>query len=224
MSEAKRGADEAGLESPWEALNKRLDLTGVQPGEIVEWRGGLGFTFWKDRRYHIRYAAPWGPVTETLHGGIRSARRTLKQRLEELASPSPPVAPPSVRADGSSTSTPMRSALLRKRSRHADGVIYFIQEGEDGPVKIGWTSMSPEQRLYSMQTGNPRDLRVIAWAPGSQDYEKKFHEQLGFARIRGEWFHPHPAVLFAAKELNGVAENAIARAISSVCMTEVPNA
>jgi hypothetical protein len=72
-----------------------------------------------------------------------------------------------------------------------DHHLYVISEGEAGPVKIG-RSISAPSRLCSLQTGNPRPLRILAaWevrADEINEAESTLHEELeGFALI-GEWF------------------------------------
>lgn len=73
--------------------------------------------------------------------------------------------------------------------------IYFVQEGEDGPIKIGMAA-DPAGRLGSMQTGNPRMLYVRrVLAHGGRIDEERFHQMFAAYRIRGEWFHPVPELL-----------------------------
>jgi hypothetical protein len=60
--------------------------------------------------------------------------------------------------------------------------IYFIQSGEDGPIKIGFSNQ-PDRRLPELQTGNPRAL-----IPGDTSVERQLHTRFEPARIRGEWF------------------------------------
>lgn len=75
--------------------------------------------------------------------------------------------------------------------------VYFIQEGENGPIKVGHAA-NPLHRLASLQTGNPRELRLVGSIPGGAKDEKRIHEWLSPWWIRGEWFHPDPEVLRAA--------------------------
>lgn len=68
--------------------------------------------------------------------------------------------------------------------------VYFIQEGTDGPIKIGYTAANPKGRLAALQTGNANPLRIVTWAPGSLDDEKALHVRFGHLRMQGEWFRP----------------------------------
>lgn len=65
--------------------------------------------------------------------------------------------------------------------------VYFIQAGDDGPVKIG-IAADPQKRLDEMQIGNHADLVLIAYRPGGLQMERELHARLASGRIRGEWF------------------------------------
>jgi len=68
--------------------------------------------------------------------------------------------------------------------------VYFIQEGTDGPIKIGYTAANPKGRLAALQTGNAKPLRVVTWAPGTTQDERDLHERFKHLRMQGEWFQP----------------------------------
>jgi hypothetical protein len=68
---------------------------------------------------------------------------------------------------------------------------YFIQSGEEGPIKIGRAS-DVYRRLKELQTGSAERLRVIAVING--DHERSMHEFCNGSRIGGEWFNPSPTV------------------------------
>lgn len=53
--------------------------------------------------------------------------------------------------------------------------VYFIGEVDNGPIKIGH-SKDPISRLRSMQTGNPRRLRIEFVLAGEMHLEKMLHE------------------------------------------------
>jgi hypothetical protein len=69
--------------------------------------------------------------------------------------------------------------------------IYLIQEEMSGPIKIG-RSASTENRLKTLQTGNPRALRVVQIytlsADDAVEAEARLHSELGHSRLCGEWF------------------------------------
>lgn len=70
---------------------------------------------------------------------------------------------------------------------------YFIQEGEDGPIKIGFTSKLLKARLQELQCGNSSTLEVRHVIHGNK--EQELHERFARNRIRGEWFHPSEELL-----------------------------
>jgi hypothetical protein len=71
-------------------------------------------------------------------------------------------------------------------------VIYFIQAGDAGPIKIGYVTEEDdafvEMRVRLMQTGNPERLCVLATKFGGLDVERELHARFAEGRIRGEWF------------------------------------
>lgn len=70
-------------------------------------------------------------------------------------------------------------------------MIYFIQVGVSGPIKIGYTSNSEAQsRLDGLQTSCPWPLRLIGTIPGEIEDERRFHRLFRRLRTHGEWFLP----------------------------------
>lgn len=71
------------------------------------------------------------------------------------------------------------------------GYVYFIQAGDDGPIKVGYTT-HPEIRLGRLQVANPETLhlRAVIWVR-ERGVEVSLHKEFAAHRIRGEWFHPH---------------------------------
>ena len=72
--------------------------------------------------------------------------------------------------------------------------VYFIQEGRGnhGHIKIG-VSNNVNNRLDSLQTGNPRKLTLMASIKcrsinDAYRLEKKLHKKFKPHRVRGEWF------------------------------------
>lgn len=65
--------------------------------------------------------------------------------------------------------------------------IYFIQDDPGTPVKIGYTNRVGA-RIKALQTGNSRELRLIAVLPAPPCIETAYHRQLGSERVLGEWF------------------------------------
>lgn len=77
--------------------------------------------------------------------------------------------------------TPMRVTLKSH--------VYFIQQGESGSIKIGY-SKNPAQRLATLQTGHSEPLHMRAMAPGSMAQERALHDRFAHLRVSGEWFRP----------------------------------
>lgn len=69
-------------------------------------------------------------------------------------------------------------------------MIYFIQEGTQGPIKIGYTSRCPVKRMSYIQSSNPRKLRLVGVINNATEVtEKSLHDMFENENIRGEWFH-----------------------------------
>jgi hypothetical protein len=71
-------------------------------------------------------------------------------------------------------------------------VVYFIQRGADGPIKIGTTTYKLTARLRDIQIGSPDPLYLIGHILGS---EKDTHIRFKKYHISGEWFEPHEDIL-----------------------------
>jgi hypothetical protein len=69
--------------------------------------------------------------------------------------------------------------------------VYFIQSGDSGPVKIGYSD-DPGRRLAQLQTGHPESLVLLCWIAGGPTKEREVHDRFRAERLRedGEWFRP----------------------------------
>jgi hypothetical protein len=65
--------------------------------------------------------------------------------------------------------------------------IYFIQQGKDGPVKIG-ISWEIKKRLRDISVSSPFNPVVLALIPGNREKEKQLHRKFKKEHLRGEWF------------------------------------
>lgn len=72
-------------------------------------------------------------------------------------------------------------------------MIYFIQEGDNGPIKIG-KAVSVERRLKGLQTAHHKELSILQVIPGGAERESKIKKDLIKFKIKGEWFQPMPEV------------------------------
>jgi len=77
-------------------------------------------------------------------------------------------------------------------------IIYFIQQGKDGPIKIGITD-DLKSRVSSLQTANPYKLHLLyseKLQPGlAEKEEAHLHWVFKGIRLRGEWFRPMPFLI-----------------------------
>lgn len=80
-------------------------------------------------------------------------------------------------------------------------MIYFIQAGESGPIKIGYSS-DVAIRLGCMQSDNHELLRILGVIPcrkrgrrAKPTKEIKLHSMFAHLRIHREWFSSDPALV-----------------------------
>ena len=69
--------------------------------------------------------------------------------------------------------------------------VYFISDGEF--VKIG-VSKNYQMRLVSLQTANPRKLKLLGVLEGDSYEERNLHNQFDQFRVGGEWFELSPEI------------------------------
>lgn len=72
-------------------------------------------------------------------------------------------------------------------------MVYFIQEGDNGPIKIG-KAVSVERRFKYLQISHHKELTILQVIPGGAERESKIKKDLIKFRIKGEWFQPTPEV------------------------------
>lgn len=71
-----------------------------------------------------------------------------------------------------------------------NGSVYFIQSGDSGPVKIGFSS-NPYFRLKQLQTGNHETLYLRKIIKGFGFFEEnQLHKMLEEYNIYNEWYRP----------------------------------
>lgn len=79
-------------------------------------------------------------------------------------------------------------------------IVYFIQAGNDGPIKIG-KAKDLKRRLQAIQTDCPYPIQILAI--DSTNHEKEWHIKYKKYCLHGEWFSPHSALL---KEIEKIKE------------------
>ncbi len=87
-------------------------------------------------------------------------------------------------------------------------MVYFIQAGANGPIKIG-ASTVPQIHLNRLQQGNHEALKIVAEIPGEQNLEKKVRDDLkAFERGR-KWFEATDEVLDYIEKVQSVEYDVI---------------
>lgn len=61
-----------------------------------------------------------------------------------------------------------------------------MRKGLDGPIKIGYTSSSAENRMSQLQTGHHEKLYLLGSIPGTISEEKFLHKELERYLIRND--------------------------------------
>ena len=79
-------------------------------------------------------------------------------------------------------------------------MVYFIQAGNNGPIKIGVSSV-PQMHLDRLQQGNHEELRLIAEIPGERSLEQKVQADLKAFELERKWFHATDEVLDYIKKI-----------------------
>jgi hypothetical protein len=74
-----------------------------------------------------------------------------------------------------------------------NGYVYFVQMGDDGPIKIGFAT-DVQARITTLQTSSPHELVLRKVVPGTVAKEREFHQRFAQTRLKGEWFKPSSAL------------------------------
>jgi hypothetical protein len=82
--------------------------------------------------------------------------------------------------------------------------VYFIQQGDTGPIKIGYTETldSLSGRMSGLQTGNPHKLWCLATIDGTIADEHALHDRFKESHIRGEWFAHSQELIYYIRSLS----------------------
>lgn len=80
-------------------------------------------------------------------------------------------------------------------------VVYFAQQGDHGPIKIGF-STDIENRLKGLQTSSAVPIRMVTCVSGTRDDEADLHVRFAGLRLSGEWFSPAPELLRFISEVS----------------------
>lgn len=92
------------------------------------------------------------------------------------------------------------------------GVVYYLQHGEAGPIKIGFTAASVYTRIRQLQASAPDELKCLGVEVGDKELEARRHSQFSTIRHRGEWFRPEPALTsFLGRKFPGFSQEDLDR-------------
>lgn len=72
--------------------------------------------------------------------------------------------------------------------------IYFIQQGNDGPIKIG-LSTDIQRRWFELQQVSDLPLSVLGIVDGHRHTEHLLHGRFSQDKVYGEWFAPSPELI-----------------------------
>lgn len=70
-----------------------------------------------------------------------------------------------------------------------DHIVYFVQCGKDGPVKIGFSG-DGWGRIKDLSTAMPYRAGKISIVVGGRQLERRLHQRFKRYRLNGEWFKP----------------------------------
>ena len=72
--------------------------------------------------------------------------------------------------------------------------VYFIQSGDNGPIKIGITE-DVKRRVKDISALNPNAVTLLAYCGGGKELEELLHLAFSAERIKNEWFEPSNRIL-----------------------------
>ena len=124
----------------------------------------------EETRTNTGVAYAYGPVTEEPLYGVLSTG--LWQSFE---------------VHGRVRVTPIRYQPNYIAPKDRDGLVYFVEAGVGGPIKIGWTQ-DIDRRIAELQTANAHKLTLLGTVPGTMDREAALHARFSHLRLEAEWF------------------------------------
>jgi hypothetical protein len=79
---------------------------------------------------------------------------------------------------------------LEKGNKLKVGTVYLLRSGKTDYYKVGMTDQDVENRIYTMQTGNPERIEIIYTLETSMylEIERTIHRMLSPYSYSGEWF------------------------------------
>lgn len=150
----------------WEEIDLDRDARFVSPNDVVEALDELGHDLGSDM---------WAAYDE-------ACRLFFASRLVRHAADGYAVAEHCCFGNVDANAAPTRAG------------IYFVQQGADGPIKIGKAN-NVRDRMRGLQTSNPYPLRLLGVVDGGMSEEADLHRRFADARMQGEWFRPDASIL-----------------------------
>jgi uncharacterized protein YozE (UPF0346 family) len=83
------------------------------------------------------------------------------------------------------------------------GSVYFVQRGEAGPIKIGF-STDVDARIKELQTGSDERLILLGRVFAGRRVEHAIQQQFKHLWIQGEWYKNDPELLGFIRVINGI--------------------
>lgn len=137
-----------------------------------------------------------GPATDPAQQAPLAFDDETRSRIDALIARREAWVDDEAHGEGILTAKQVASASQR------GAVVYFIQGGFGGPIKIG-TTQSLRARLKGLQCGSPVRLYVLATLPGGDAQESELHVRFDEDRLHGEWFSPSASLLAFIETLKG---------------------
>lgn len=97
-------------------------------------------------------------------------------------------------------------------------MIYFIQDGDDGPIKIGYSS-EVEKRVQALVTSSHKNLKILFAMGGDMDKEKELHDLFDFAHKKGEWFWPVKSLVAFIESCNLLSQ--VSKSLNAIPANDV---
>ncbi len=149
------------------------------------------------RNRHEAFIKAMAEFSEEANGAV-SANRSFYEHLGKRVS--------QVVLDHKLTSprplfSPFSSDYKEVEAAALEQLVYFVQVGASGPVKIG-IARDPAARLANLQTAHHETLEMRAITVGGAEQEVAYHRLFAEHRLRGEWFNPHANILAEIDRLN----------------------
>lgn len=148
----------------------------------------------RGRTWYVRYWVNGKEKWKAIGPSKSEARKELNKKLTELGRRyNPPPQDQQLPPD-------FLDQFLHAKNK--DSLVYFIQAGDSGPIKIG-IAMNLLSRIKHLQSQSPLKLNLLATIEGGLPKEREIHKRFSAHRLHGEWFSPGEELLKFISDLNG---------------------